>query len=56
MNGVDFASKSFETIYTSKDSGDDLASITAEDAAYLLASMIVCTYKGAPIACLEVDR
>ncbi|MCI2075180.1 MAG: hypothetical protein LKJ94_05730 [Candidatus Methanomethylophilus sp.] len=43
-------------ILVCKDSGDDLASITAEDAAYLLTSMIVCTYKGAQIACLEVDR
>ena len=43
-------------ILVCKGDGDDLASITAEDAIYLLTSMIVCTYKGAPIACLEVDR
>lgn len=43
-------------ILVCKEDGDDLASITAEDAIYLLTSMIMCTYKGAPIACLEVDR
>lgn len=43
-------------ILVCKEDGDDLASITAEDAIYLLTSMIVCAYKGTQIACLEVDR